>query len=200
MSKKDERVDAYIAKSADFAKPILTHLRRLVHGACPEVEENIKWGVPAFEYKGPMCGMAAFKQHCTFGFWKYSLVVGKEVGDDAMGNFGRITALEDLPSARTLSGYIRKAAALNENGVKVPRKPSAASKKPLVVPKDFVLALKKNAAAKKHFDALSKSHKREYVEWVTEAKTDATRQRRLQTSVEWITEGKSRNWKYMPSR
>ncbi|HEY7496947.1 MAG TPA: YdeI/OmpD-associated family protein [Vicinamibacterales bacterium] len=197
MGKRDKRVDAYIAKSADFAKPILTHLRALVHAACPNVEENIKWGVPAFEYKGPMCGMAAFKQHCTFGFWKYSLLVDDAAAEDAMGNFGRIASLADLPSDRTLTGYIKKATVLNDNGVKVPRTPTA-PKKPVVVPKDFAAALKKSAAAKKHFDAFSPSAKREYVEWVTEAKTDATRQKRLLTSVEWIKEGKSRNWKYMP--
>ncbi len=197
MSKKDKRVDAYIARSADFAKPILRHLRSLVHTACPDVEEGIKWGMPAFDHKGMMCGMAAFKQHCTFGFWKSSLVLGPGAEDDAMGSFGRITSLKDLPSDRTLSGYIRKAAMLNEKGVKVERKPSA-PKTPVAVPADFTGALKKNAAARTHFDALSPSHKREYVEWLTEARTDATRQKRLRTSLEWLEEGKSRNWKYMP--
>ena len=197
MGKRDKRVDAYIARQAEFAKPILTHLRSLVHDGCPDVEENIKWGVPAFEYKGPMCGMAAFKQHCTFGFWKHSLIVDGAPEKDAMGNFGRITSLKDLPSDKTLTGYDRKATELNDNGVKVER-PRTAPKKPLPVPADFRAALKKSAAAKKHFDAFSPSHKREYIEWVTEAKTDATRERRLLTALEWIKEGKSRNWKYMP--
>jgi uncharacterized protein YdeI (YjbR/CyaY-like superfamily) len=197
MGKRDKRVDAYIAKSADFAKPILTHLRSLVHDACPDVEENIKWGMPAFEYKGPMCGMAAFKQHCTFGFWKHSLVVDNESEKTAMGSFGRIASLKDLPSDKTLTRYIRKATALNDNGVKIERT-RPAPKKPLPLPADFRAALKKSAAAKKHFDAFAPSHKREYIEWVTEAKTDATRERRLLTALEWIGEGKSRNWKYMP--
>jgi uncharacterized protein YdeI (YjbR/CyaY-like superfamily) len=196
MGARDPRFDAYIAKSADFAKPILTHLRELVHAACPDAQETVKWQSPSFEYKGLLCGMAAFKEHCTFGFWKHELLLGDRNGD-AMGSFGRITSLKDLPSDRTLSGLIKKAAKLNVEGVKTPRKP-AAPKPPLTVPTFLTSALKKNAAARKSFDAFSPSHKREYVEWLTEAKTDATRDKRLTTALEWMAEGKSRNWKYMP--
>ena len=197
MGKTDPRVDQYIAKSADFAKPILMHLRKVVHAACPDVEETMKWSAPHFDYKGMMCGMSAFKSHCAFGFWKSSLVLDGPGLRDAMGHFGRITSVGDLPSDRVLTGYIKKAAKLNDAGVKVARK-SAQPKKPLSVPADFAGALKKKPAARKAFDAFSPSHRREYVEWITEAKTDATRQKRMATAVEWLAEGKSRNWKYEP--
>src|SRR6266850_823761 len=123
MGSKDPRVDAYIAKSADFAKPILKQIRKIVHAGCPEAEETIKWQFPTFMYHGMLCGMAAFKQHCTFGFWKHELVVGKEQAGDtqAMGQFGRITQLTDLPPQKALAGYIKKAMQLNEEGVKAPR-------------------------------------------------------------------------------
>jgi uncharacterized protein YdeI (YjbR/CyaY-like superfamily) len=197
MGKKDPRVDEYIAKSEDFARPILTHLRKIVHAACPEVEETMMWSFPHFDYKGMMCSMAAFKEHCAFGFWKASLALDGNGADDGMGHFGRITANSDLPSDRTLTAFIKKAARLNDEGVKVDRQP-AASKKPVTVPTDFAAAIKRNPAARKTFDAFSPSARREYVEWVTEAKTDATRQKRMDTSVVWLAEGKQRNWKYMP--
>ena len=196
MGTRDPRIDAYIEKSADFAKPILIHLREVVHAACPEVQETLKWSSPSFEYKGLLCGMASFKQHCAFGFWKHELVTG-DTGraTEAMGSFGRITSLRDLPSKKILTGYVKKAMELNEQGIKAPRaKP--APKGPLTVPQDLKAALKKNAKARATFEGLSPSHKREYVEWITEAKKDDTRQRRLATALEWMAEGKSRNWKY----
>ena len=196
MGKTDPRVDRYIAKAADFAQPILTHLRRVVHAACPGVEETMKWSAPHFDYKGEMmCGMAAFKAHCAFGFWKSSLVLDGPSATDAMGQFGRITSIRDLPPARTIAAYVKKAAKLNDEGIKVGRKPAAA-KKPVRVPADFAAALKQRPAARKAFDAFSPSHRREYIEWVTEAKTEATRQKRVATALEWLAEGKSRNWKY----
>jgi uncharacterized protein YdeI (YjbR/CyaY-like superfamily) len=202
----DPRIDAYIAKSADFARPILTHLRNIVHEGCPSVQENIKWGMPSFEYKGLLCGIAAFKQHCTFGFWKHDLVVPKPEspgkparvdGDnkEGMGQFGCIRTLADLPPRRTLLAYVRKATELNDEGIKVPRKPKP-PRKPLPTPRDFAAALKKAPGAAGHFANFSNSHRREYIEWILEARTDATRQRRIATAVEWIAEGKSRNWKY----
>jgi uncharacterized protein YdeI (YjbR/CyaY-like superfamily) len=196
MGSKDPRVDAYIAKSADFAKPILTHIRKLVHSACPDAEETMKWSVPHFDYKGMMCGMAAFKEHCAFNLWKASLVLDVTDEKEAMGQFGRLTSARDLPSDRTMIGYIRKAARLNEEGVKVSRK--STPKAPLKVPTYFQAALKKNAPAHKAFAAFSPSQQREYVEWLDEAKADATREKRLQTAIAWIAEGKVRNWKYMP--
>jgi uncharacterized protein YdeI (YjbR/CyaY-like superfamily) len=198
MGKIDPRVDQYIAKSADFAKPILTHIRKVVHEACPAVEETMKWSAPHFDYKGMMCGMAAFKGHCAFGFWKAALVLDDPAADEGMGSFGKLTSVKDLPSDRKLAGYVKKAAKLNDNGVKVVRK-AAAPKKPLKVPVAFAAALKKNQAARRTFDTFSPSNKREYLEWMTEAKTDATRSRRMATSVEWLAQGKTRNWKYEPT-
>lgn len=200
MGVKDPRVDAYIAKAAPFAKPILRHLRGLVHKGCPAVTETIKWGFPHFEHRGVLCSMASFKQHATFGFWKGKLLAGPgqrrlAASDEAMGQFGRITALSDLPSDRTLLALVRKAAALNEQGVKV-AKPRATRAKPLAVPAYFMAALRKSPKALATFKGFSPSHRNEYVEWVTEAKGEDTRQRRLATAVEWMAEGKGRNWKY----
>ena len=198
MGTRDKRVDAYIAKSAEFARPILRELRELVHEACPDVTEEIKWSFPNFTYKGMFCGMAAFKEHCSFGFWKGSLVLDKEdKSTDAMGQFGRISSIKDLPPKRVLLGYIKKAKQLNDEGVKVPPKPKpSGEKKELVVPEYLTAALKKNKSAMTHFAAFSPSKKKDYVEWLTEAKTDATREKRLLTAVDWISEGKGRNWKY----
>jgi uncharacterized protein YdeI (YjbR/CyaY-like superfamily) len=195
MAKKDPQVDAYIEKSAEFAKPILKHLRKLVHAAVPDVEETLKWSVPHFDYKGMMCSMASFKTHCAFGFWKGSLVLGEKAQRDAAGHLGRIESIDDLPADKTLIAYIKKAAKLNDEGVKIERvgRPKGA----LTVPGDFLAALKKNKKALASFESLSPSHTREYVEWITEAKADATRERRMATALEWIAEGKARSWKYM---
>ena len=192
---KDPRVDAYIAKSADFAKPILKRLRAEVHAACPDVIEELKWNAPHFNYKGMFCMMAGFKKHCIFGFWKHTLVLGPNAGDDAWGQFGRMSSLDDLPSSAVMARCLKKAMQLNDDGVTVKRKPKAAAK-PLRVPADLATALKKNAKAKAGFAALSPSHKREYVEWVTDAKGADTRARRLEQAIAWMAEGKSRNWKY----
>ena len=197
MPTVDPRVDAYIEKSADFARPVLAHLRQLVHKACPDVTETLKWSMPSFEYKGILCGFAAFKQHCTFGFWKQSLMETDAFPKNktAMGSFGRITSLKDLPSDKVMIGLIHQAMELNEKGVKVPKKPATA-KKDVVVPKDLASALAKNKAAKAAFEKFSPSHRREYVGWIEEAKTAPTRERRLATTVEWLSQGKSKNWKY----
>ena len=204
MGKKDPRVDAYIAKSADFAKPILKHLRSLVHKGCPDVQETIKWGFASFDYKGPFCSIAAFKQHAVFGFWKYKLLKDPKgflqersnKGGDAMGNLGRITSLNDLPPDRAILDFIKQAKELNDEGVKLPPRPKK-QKAPLVIPLYFKNALKKNKKALASFGSFSPSHKREYVEWLAEAKTEETLTKRLETAVEWISAGKSRNWKYM---
>ena len=196
MGKRDPRVDAYIGKSADFARPILSEIRSVVHDACPDVEETIKWSTPTFMYKGMLCGMASFKAYCTFGFWKSPLVLGDDAARDAAGQFGRLTKPSDLPSRKVLAGYIHKAMALNEDGVKLPSKPRAAKAKPLRVPPDLTAALKKSTSARNAFETLSTSHRNEYVEWITEAKAEDTRKRRLNQAIEWMAEGKSRNWKY----
>ena len=203
MGKQDPRVDAYIAKSADFAKPILRHLRKVVHAGCPEVEETLKWSAPHFMYKGMLAGMASFKSHCAFGFWKGTVLAEKlggglpQTGEAAMGQFGRITGVADLPDEKTLIGYVREAAALNDQGVKAAPRRKPAKKPELEIPDDLLAALKKDKKALATFESFSPSHKREYVEWLSEAKTEATRQRRLEQAVEWMAEGKSRNWKYV---
>src|SRR5215207_308230 len=199
MGTRDPRIDAYIADSADFARPILTHLREVVHAACPDVEETMKWAFPHFMYKGMLCSMASFKQHCAFGFWKGSLIVDREgrSAEEAMGQFGRITALSDLPSTKVLTGYVKEAMRLNDEGVKSPTRSAPRTKKgEVVVPDDLATALKRNKKAQATFDSFSPSHRREYVEWITEAKGEETRKRRLETAVDWMAEGKSRNWKY----
>jgi uncharacterized protein YdeI (YjbR/CyaY-like superfamily) len=199
MGKKDPRVDAYIAKSADFAKPILNHIRAVVHEACPDVEEEMKWSSPHFTYKGMFCAMVSFKEHCAFGFWKGALILDKDGNkvDDAAGQFGRITKVSDLPAKKVMIGYIKLAKKLNDDGVKAPMRAKKKEHPELVVPDDLAKALKRNKAAQTTFDNFSPSNKREYVAWITEAKTEATRSKRLETAIEWMAEGKPRNWKYM---
>jgi uncharacterized protein YdeI (YjbR/CyaY-like superfamily) len=197
MANHDPRIDAYIAKSAEFARPILGHLRERVHAACPEVEEGIKWSMPFFSYKAaPLCMMAAFKQHCSFGFWLSKEVTGGS-DEDGMGQFGKLASLKDLPSDRQLGTYLKKAMALNEAGVKKAR-PKAGAKPAPTLPDDFaaLLAQRKHAAARKTYEGFGPGAQREYVDWITEAKTDVTRQKRLTTTLEWLAEGKKRNWKY----
>ena len=198
MGTKDPRIDAYIANAAAFAKPILKELRAIVHEGCPQVEETMKWSMPHFTYEGILCGMASFKEHCAFGFWRGREVVpgADERNAEGMGHLGRITSLDDLPPRRALIGYVRKAAALNESGTKRPTKPPA-KKAPVEVPDYFMSALKKNRKAQATFDAFSTSHRREYVTWITEAKREETRAKRIAQALEWLAEGKPRNWKYM---
>ncbi|HWH22736.1 MAG TPA: YdeI/OmpD-associated family protein [Allosphingosinicella sp.] len=194
--KRDERIDAYIARQADFARPILEHLRALVHSACPEAEETLKWSMPAFVYKGEILAtMAAFKQHASFGLWRGSLVLGEEEKrQGAMGQYGRLTSIEDLPQPEELAGHIRKAMELTQAGVKPVRNKSA--KAPLEMPEDLRAALDANAEASATYEGFSPSARREYLEWVLDAKQPATRQRRIAQAVEWMAEGKKKNWKY----
>ena len=199
MPTLDPRIDAYIAKAAPFARPILEHLRKLVHEGCPEVVETIKWSAPAFDFEGALANMAAFKAHVAFGFWKGSLVFESDKEKEAMGQFGRIASLEDLPADRTVVALVKKAAKLNASGAKVPR-PRKHPTPALAPPPDLAAALKKNAKARATFEAFPPSHRREYVEWIVEAKTDATRAKRLATTLEWLAEGKSRHWKYQPAK
>jgi uncharacterized protein YdeI (YjbR/CyaY-like superfamily) len=198
MGMKDPRVDAYIRRSAEFARPILSRIRTMVHATCPDVEETLKWGMPTFMYHGIMCGMAGFKQHATVGFWKSSLILDKNCSraDEAMGQFGRLYSVKDLPPKAVFAGYIRKAMALNATGVKVVRRATKARPRPRTPP-DLRAALGRNAKAFATWQAFSASKQREYVEWITEAKTDPTRKKRIATSIGWIAEGKSRNWKYL---
>jgi uncharacterized protein YdeI (YjbR/CyaY-like superfamily) len=201
MATKDKRIDAYIAKSADFAKPILDHFRKLVHKTCPDVEEAWKWSFPHFDYKGqPLCSMASFKQHAVIGFWKASLMKdNKKLMDNAksevaMGHMGKLTSLKDLPKDSLLIKYIKEGIKLNDEGIKV--SPKKKPQLPLKEPAYFLNALKKNTKALETYKNFSYSCKREYLTWGTEAKTEVTRDSRLKQAVEWMSEGKIRNWKY----
>jgi len=202
----DVRVDAYIAKAAPFAQPILNHLRGLVHKGCPDVVEEMKWSRPFFLHSDTIvCNISAFKEHCSFGLW------GAEIGkvlkadgvvqDGGMGSLGRITSVKDLPSDKQMLGYIRQAAALIDSGqgetvMAVARRVVKAPKAAVETPPEFAAALKKSKAATKVFDGFSPSCKREYVEWIADAKRPETRDRRIEQAIEWIAEGKQRNWKY----
>ena len=200
MGKKDPRVNAYIAAAPDFAQPILKHIRKLVHKADPEIEETLKWRMPAFTHDGIVCGMAAFKNHAAFGFWKGKLILdtkGRRV-DEAMGSFGRINSLKDMPADRQLIAYVKKAVKLNQKGVKVPGRAKRKAT-PKRVPADLARALKASAKAAATFKALSTSHRNEYVEWITGAMQPATRNKRLATTLKWLAEGKNYNWRYEKS-
>ncbi len=194
--KADPRVDAYIARQGDFARPVLETLRERVHAACPDIEEAIKWGAPAFLYKGKQLAMmAAFKAHAAFNFWHGTLVTGKgSKNPDAMGQFGRLGSVEDLPEPKRFEAMVRKAAALIDTGVKPPR--GKAAKAPLETPEDLKSALAASPAAAACFDGFSQSCRREYVEWIVEAKRPETREKRIAQAMEWMAEGKKRNWKY----
>jgi uncharacterized protein YdeI (YjbR/CyaY-like superfamily) len=200
MPPKSPAVDAYIAKAAPFARPILRKLRMLFRKACPQIAESMKWSCPHFEYKGIVGSMAAFKQHVSIGFWKAALMNDPEgllngVGNKSMAGT-RVTSLGELPADGTLLAYIREAVRLNEEGVKIPR-PKKGPVKPVKAPDYLLAALQKNKKAKTTFDRFSPSHQREYIEWITEAKQEATRQKRLAATLKWLAEGKPRNWKYM---
>lgn len=206
MLQKDKRIDAYIAKSADFAKPILEHIRKLIHKTCPDVTETVKWGMPFFDYKGPFINFAAFKNHAVLGFWKAAvmkdskILTGKET-KGSMGNLGKICSIKDLPKDTVLVKYIKEAMKLNDDGVKFSRaaKPKH-ERKEYSMPEYFQKVLNKNKKAKSVYDKFPPSHKREYLEWICEAKTEETRNKRMATAVEWLIEGKSRNWKYQKSK
>lgn len=194
MARRDPRVTAYIGRAAPFARPILRHLRAVVHEACPGVEEDLKWGMPAFLHHGLVCGMAAFKGHATFGLWRSKEVLGARGDKEAMGSYGRITAVADLPSRRTLLAQVRKAAALNEAGPR--RRPVPRRKPVLATPPDLRAGLGRNARARAAWGRFPPSHRREYIEWITEAKRPDTRARRLAKTLAWVAQGKGRNWKY----
>lgn len=194
---RDQRVDDYINRKAEFAKPILLNMRETIHAACPQAQETIKWGAPAFMYKGEILGiMAAFKAHAVFNLWRGSQVLSDTGSEEAaMGQFGRMTSVEDVPDRKSFSAILQKAMALIDNGVKSPR----AKKEPrpeLETPDDLKAALADNRKAAATFEAFSPSCRREYVEWVTEAKREETRQKRLIEAVAMMAEGKKRNWKY----
>lgn len=198
---KNPKIDAIIESAQPFAQPILMHIRDLVHEVCPEVEETIKWGMPHFDFSGAsMCGMGAFKQHCSLFFPKASLMKDGfgylgDVGQEGMGNFGKIGALSELPPDEALKDYIYQAMELNRKGIKVKK-----VKKEIVVqelPDDFRDAMQEDMSVFEQFESMAPSHRKEYIEWITEAKRPETRANRIITAVEWISQGKGRNWKYM---
>lgn len=200
MSPTDPRIDAYIEKSADFAKPILIYLRALIHETCPEVKEDWKWSFPNFMYRDKiLCSMAAFKNHCAFGFWLEKEMetmkeLTKDIEKNSMFNLGKLTKVEDLPSKKQLNAAIKEAMELTEMGITV--KKAAPSKKEIETPDYFSKALNSNKKAKQFFDNASPSFRKEYILWITDAKTESTRNKRLEQAIEWIAEGKGRNWKY----
>jgi len=197
VGKKDPRVDAYIAGAADFARPIMEHLRRLIHCTCPDVEETWKWSFPHFMYKGMFCSMAAFKGHCAFGFWHKTVrdALDEDKSGQGMGQLGKITKMSDLPKDAMLVRYLKHAMKVNESSIKPPSRKRAVPK-PLKIPAHMTAALKTNKRALAHFEKMSPSHQREYVEWIAEAKREETVAKRLATMLEWLAQGKSRNWKY----
>jgi hypothetical protein len=195
MSGFDKRIDAYIEKSAEFSRPILEHLRKLIHKTCPEVEETLKWSTPSFEYKGMFCGFAAFKAHVKFMFWKQAILIEDEKNKAMIEALDRINSLKDLPKDEDIVALIHHAMELNEKNIK-PQKMAPTAKKEITVPEDLAKALSKNKKAQTAFDKFSYSHRKEYIEWINEAKTDPTRLKRIATTVEWVSEGKGRNWKY----
>ena len=207
--KTDPRVDGKIAGAPAFARPILTHLRRLVHAGCPDAEETIKWGRVTFVYRGRLlCGMAAFKAHCGFGFWHPEMAAlvasdqGNEKAEEGSGQFGRLTRIEDLPDEATMRRYLARAMELNEAGQPAARsRPAAHVRKPeAVVPEDLAALLRRNPAAEAAFAGFSPSHRREYVEWITKAKREETRQKRLATTLEWLTNGRPLHWQHITGK
>lgn len=200
MSGKSPRVDEYIGKAAPYAKPILLRLRAIFHEAAPQIEEDIKWGIPAFMHKGIVCNLAAFKQHVSFGFWKGKLMkdpdglfINKE---RTQITAIKLTTVDDIPPVDTLKAYIREAVDLNERGVKLPSAKKNAGREKLEVPEDLAAALKSNPQASQTYKDFSYTNQKEYLEWITGAKRPETRQKRLTTAIEWMSEGKPRNWKY----
>lgn len=206
MSQFSSKVDDYIAKSSDFAKPILAHLRLLIHETCPEAQEAVKWGIPHFDYKDQMmCILAAYKQHCSLSFWKAELMSDPRLKDNAKliptkRYAGKLRSLADLPPDPELIAYIKEAMALNESGAKLekPKPDKAKSDKVITdnIPDYFSEKLEKNPLAKEIFEAKSSSFRKDYITWITDAKTEATRQSRMEQALEWIAEGKRRFWQY----
>lgn len=198
---KNKKVDEYISQAHDFAKPVLNHLRKLVHIACPQAEESIKWGHPHFEYKGLLCNMAAFNKHCAFGFWKATLMKDadllQENNADAMGHSGKIKSLSDLPKDRIIIARVKEAALLNEKGIALPVLKPSDKKHEIAVPLLLKKELVKNKIASDAFDNLSNYYKKEYIDWIDEVKTEKTKLMRIATTIKWLTEGKTKNWKYL---
>ncbi|MBX3659873.1 MAG: YdeI/OmpD-associated family protein [Ramlibacter sp.] len=201
VAQRSPKVDEYLANSAEFARPILEHLRKILHAHCPELVEEIKWGIPHFDYKGEMmCMFAAYKSHCSFTFWKQSIMTDARLKKNpdlpaAKRFMGKLTSVSDLPPEAELVALLRQAMTLNEQGVKLsPRKPAPLTE--IEIPGYFAERLADNSNARAIFESKSDSFRKEYVVWITDAKTESTRNKRIEESLAWIAEGKSRFWKY----
>lgn len=201
MAKKNPAVDAYIKKAQPFAQPILKKLRTIIHKGCPKVTEEMKWSQPFYMYQGRvLCATMGFKKHCALVFWKSGLIKKKngQKAKDDLKHLRRISSLDELPPEREILAYIKLAMHLNEPTTKLP--PREKRSTPVKAPNDLLAALRANPKAKKHFETFSPSKKKDYIFWITGAKTEETRERRLETAIDWISEGKARNWKYEQSK
>ena len=193
---RDPRIDAYLARVQPFARPILEHVRERVHTVVPDVEETLKWSMPAYTRNGAILLItAAFKSHVALNFWRGQEMRGDAAKDDAMGQFGKITSLGDLPANAELDALMAEATRL-ATAPKAPRKVKHEPKPPAEVHPEFAAALAANPKAKTALDGFAPSARRDYLDWIADAKQDATRAKRIATAVEWLAEGKKRHWKY----
>ncbi len=201
MKQSNLKVDEYISKSADFAKPILEYLRQVIHDTCPNVEEVMKWGIPHFDYKGDMmCILASYKKHCSFSLYKAALMTDPKLIESVkagqkMGYMDKIKTQSELPARKVLVAYIKEAMALNEKGIKKER-PKSEKPKVIETPDYFTAMLKTRPKAKEIFETKSASFRKDYIIWISDAKTEATRQKRIEQALEWISQGKGRFWQY----
>lgn len=201
MAQLNSKVDEYIAKSEDFAKPILEYLRQIIHETCQDATEDIKWGTPHYSYKGDhLCMIAGFKNHCSFSIYKAEFLQDKEIAESVkagkkFGYMDKLKSVSELPSKEVLVSLLKEAMTINEQGIK---KEKAVSDKPKVIetPEYLTEALDANTKAKEVWESKSASYRKDYLVWITDAKTDATRQKRIEQSLEWIAEGKGRFWQY----
>jgi uncharacterized protein YdeI (YjbR/CyaY-like superfamily) len=167
-----------------------------VHAAVPDVDETLKWSAPAFMLDGKiLLIMASFKGHAALNFWRGQELRGASANRDAMGQFGKLTSVADLPPDKEFDALIGEAASLAKSAP-APRKAKHAPKPPPEMHPDFAAALDKAPKSKTAFDSFAPSAQRDYLEWIAEAKQEATRRKRIATAVEWIGEGKKRHWKY----
>lgn len=194
--------DQYIDLQADFARPILQHLRTLIRSACPDGIEEFKWNFPHFTYKGViLCHLGAFKSHLSVGFWLSAIMddpdgILQTSERESMGNLGRIKRMEDLPAPEVLVRYVHHAMDLIDQGRKLPSVKEKPKDRTLSIPKILETMLDANPKAKGTFESFSYSAKKDYTLWIDEAKTEATKIKRATQAVEWLEEGKKRHWKY----
>ncbi len=202
MENLNPAVTAYIAKSADFARPILDFLRKLIHNTCPGVKEDIKWGTPHYSYNGDhLVMMAGFKKHCSFSLYKAEMMKDKAIQDSIkegrkFGYMDKLKDMSDLPAEKILVAYLKEAMAINARGISKPKPVKVNPVAAIEAPKEFMDALKKNKKALSVFESKSATFQKEYIKWIAEAKTDETRNKRIEQSIGWIEEGKGRFWQY----